>query len=584
MSLSHKHTLVIAIVIIFTIIIIIINLGKSTLLHAIAGRIPESKKLQLEGKRYINGQIVDGDALLPAAMVEQEVNFFPHMTVRETLDFRVELEMGRALSKSQRNAMVEDLMAQMRLTKVADTVVGDGKVRGISGGERKRLSVAVELIQSPSIIFLDEPTSGLDSTAATTLIQNLRSLADEGKTVVAVIHQPSQHVFSKFDDLLLIADGKLMYYGELDQARHYMARMGYIAPPDMGTAEHVLDCISREPIEDETVEEAEVRVHKLAAAAREMKIDLGVPSEAKLKRYNEVFHSRTGPKAGIIRQFVLLLKRSFREVLRGKTAIMVKTIQQITLGLIYGGIYKLGNDQASIQDRFGLLSLVAIGSSNMAIASTIRSFPKEKAIVAKEMASKMYRTLPYFVGKALSEIPLVGFFNSIFGTILYRLTGMSQMAGRFGRFLMLLATHGLASEATGLVIGAISPNSDVALALFPALLVLNIIFDGKNIAAESVPRLLRWIPKISLIRWGFEGMCLNEFEGLKFESSGRRRGPVAKTGAEALDRFGLGANSLSDVFHAQLTITLAGWALSYLGLTLTGQKFMKMELPQSVKQ
>lgn len=344
------------------------------MLHAIAGRIPESNKLHLEGRRYINDQIVDGQDILPGAMVEQEVNFFPHMTVRETLHFRVELEMGRALNRSQRELMVQDLMEQMRLTNVADTIVGNSKIRGISGGERKRLSVAVELIQSPSIIFLDEPTSGLDSTAATTLIQNLRDLADQGKTVVAVIHQPSQHVFSKFDDLLLVSDGKLMYFGELNKVRSYMANMGYTAPSDMGTAEHVLDCISRQPIEDETKEEAETRVHKLAEAAREMHISI-VPDQSveKQKRFTAVDHRRTGPKAGIVRQFALLLKRSFREVMRGKTAIFVKTIQQVSLGLIYGGIYKLGKDQASIQDRFGLLSLVAIGSANM--VSGIRTSP-----------------------------------------------------------------------------------------------------------------------------------------------------------------------------------------------------------------
>lgn len=222
----------------------------------------------------------------------------------------------------------------------------------------------------------DEPTSGLDSTAATTLIQNLRELADrKGKTIVAVIHQPSQHVFSKFDDLLLLADGKLMYFGALAEVRGYMARHGYTAPADMGTAEHVLDCISKEPIEDETNEEAVDRVQKLAAAAAtEMTVNLGLP--AKVEKYKEPNGlGRKGPKAGILRQFVLLLKRSFREVTRGKTAIFVKTVQQVTLGLIYGGIYKLGKDQASIQDRFGLLSLVAIGSSNMVRGRSLTSRP-----------------------------------------------------------------------------------------------------------------------------------------------------------------------------------------------------------------
>lgn len=139
--------------------------------------------------------------------------------------------------------------------------------------------------------------------------------------------------------------------------------------------------------------------------------------------------------------------------------------------------------------------------------------------------------------------------------------------------------HGLVSEGLGLVIGAISPNSDAALALFPAILVLNVIFDGKNISIENTPRFLRWIPKLGLIRWGYEGLCINEFEGLEFSTGGPRRGPVAKTGAEALSRYGLGDNSLADVFKAHTIVTVSCWILSYLGLTLTRQKFAAMKDP-----
>lgn len=134
---------------------------KSTVLHALAGRIKDSPKLKLYGKRYMNGATLAEDSLVPAAFVEQDVNFFPHMTVRETLSFRVELKLGSLLSKSARDDMVDELLNELGLTKAADTVVGNNKIRGISGGERKRLSIAVEMISSPSAIFLDEPTSGL---------------------------------------------------------------------------------------------------------------------------------------------------------------------------------------------------------------------------------------------------------------------------------------------------------------------------------------------------------------------------------------------------------------------------------------
>jgi hypothetical protein len=307
-------------------------------------------------------------------------------------------------------------------------------------------------------------------------VQTLRELADSGKTVIAVIHQPNQHVFAKFDDVLLVSEGKMMYFGPRSEVRRFMEAYGCSASPEVGTAEHMLDCITSLPIEDETEEHAKERVERLATKAKEIQIDLGEKGSATAVRR---FSPRTGhgPRANLLVQFNLLFKRSIREIARGKVAIILKLVQQISTGLIYGGIYNLGTNQASIQDRFGLLSLIAIGSVNLAVAQTIRSFPKEKAIVSNELASHMYRTFPYFVGKALSELPMVGFLNSIFGVVVYRLTGLNNGKGKLKNFLAVLTMHGVVAQAAGLVIGAISPNSDVALAIFPAVIVLNIIFD-----------------------------------------------------------------------------------------------------------
>jgi ABC-type multidrug transport system ATPase subunit len=114
--------------------------------------------LTLYGRRYVNGKKLAENSMIPSAFIEQEVDFFPHMTVKETLDFRVHLKLGSYLSQAARDDMVASLMKQVGLTNVAETIVGNTKVRGISGGERKRLSIAVEMISSPAVIFLDEPT------------------------------------------------------------------------------------------------------------------------------------------------------------------------------------------------------------------------------------------------------------------------------------------------------------------------------------------------------------------------------------------------------------------------------------------
>jgi ABC-type lipoprotein export system ATPase subunit len=211
-----------------------IGAGKSSVMHALAGKVKESSRIQLEGSRYINGHAITGASQIPAAFVKQEVSFFPYMTVRETLAFRVELKLGSLISKEAQVDRVDELIQQLKLEKAVDTIVGNAKVRGISGGERRRLAIACELISSPSVIFLDEPTSGLDSTAATSLVGALRNLADSGKTIVAVIHQPSQHVFSAFDDLLLVSEGRQMYFGETSKVRQYMNKNVMNAPAEMG--------------------------------------------------------------------------------------------------------------------------------------------------------------------------------------------------------------------------------------------------------------------------------------------------------------------------------------------------------------
>merc|ERR1712194_790690 len=204
-----------------------------------------------------------------------------------------------------------------------------------------------------------------------------------------------------------------------------------------------------------------------------------------------------------------------------------------------------------------------------------RSFPKEKAIVSMEMASGMYRTGPYLISKAISEIPFISMFNAIFGSIVYPLVRLQK--GKFCNFLGLTSLHSIASVSLGLLIGSVSSSSDTALALFPPIIILNIIFDGKNISDESTPALLKWVNKVGLIRLGFTGLALNEFDGLDFTSSGPFRGPVAKTGEEALARFGLDGGSLENVIGAQTKIIVGCWLLSFAGLSLTRQKFEVMK-------
>ena len=173
--------------------------------------------------------------------------------------------------------------------------------------------------------------------------------------------------------------------------------------------------------------------------------------------------------------------------------------------------------------------------------------------------------LPYFASKVVAEAPLNALLSAMGGVCLYPLVGLQRTRAKFLAFLGTLTLEGFASGALGLLLGAAAPSTDTALAMFPPLLVLMIIFNGFNIAEESTPRALRWIPKVSFIRWCSEGLAVNEFSGLKFDCDRGPRAPCTQTGEEALARLSFEHSSVRRAALAQSTI-IGGCYAATLGV------------------
>ena len=635
--------------------------GKSSVLNAVAGQMGKSKGLVLEGRLLLNGEECP-DGSLPSdavAYVKQDDLFYAQMTVRETLMFAARLRLPRSMPLATKRAKVIELMDQLGLTKAADTVVGDAKTRGISGGERKRLSIACELIGEPSVLFLDEPTSGLDSFQAERLIEVMGRLArDQQKTIVMVIHQPSQRVFESFDDLILVSEGKLLYSGPLKGVRSFFARAGMPVPRGVSAQEWCLQQISIDGESAETKAASVERITRLQQLQRPFSIsstplnlslaqdiNQGVQAvlwtpEAQASLENvpffvrKIVRTRTeeyargldtrnqntiritkeilfaakkkqddtddnskpvatttaltgrGGKKGypstLLEQYRLLFARSWREVSRAKLPTFIKVMQQVMTALIYGGIYSLDNSQVSIQERFGLISLVTIGAANLGVASTIRAFPKEKTIVTAERSKGLYGVAPYFLSKLVAEVPLAVGLSGLFGGLLYPMVGFQRSARKFLQFLGISTLQSFAATALGMLVGAAAPTSDAALALFPPLVVLMVIFNGFNISDKSTPRLLRWVPKVSLIRWGFEGLAINEFHGLTFQKGPINRGPSVLTGEEALGRLALDKSTVMGAVSAQGRLLAGCYAGTYAMLRSQRSAYAPMKRPGAI--
>ncbi|CAN0331964.1 unnamed protein product, partial [Hapterophycus canaliculatus] len=178
------------------------------------------------------------------AYVKQEDVFYSQLTVRETLLMAARLRLPQSMSLHEKTAMVDDLINKLGLSKVADTIVGDEKTRGISGGEKKRLSIACQLFGTPSIIFCDEPTTGLDSFQAERVMETLRQLAEDGHTVICSIHQPRSSIYAMFDDVLLLSEGRIMFQGPAGRVADFFRAKGHKMPANTNPGDFAVDVVS----------------------------------------------------------------------------------------------------------------------------------------------------------------------------------------------------------------------------------------------------------------------------------------------------------------------------------------------------
>lgn len=224
--------------------------GKTSLLDVLAGR-----SVYQEGQIFLNhAEITNAPSKVKAlkrkiAYIKQQDIFFDHLTVKDQLTYTAFLRLGDEFSKEEKQQEVNKVIQLLRLKKCQDT-----PIRLVSGGERKRVNIGTELLTNPSIIMLDEPTSGLDSTSAVALIQLLVSLAhDHGKTVVTSIHQPSSAVFHKFDRVLFLADGCVVYYGTPSDSLVYCDRLSLKCPEGYNAADHWMDLL----VEDSAIDNGE---------------------------------------------------------------------------------------------------------------------------------------------------------------------------------------------------------------------------------------------------------------------------------------------------------------------------------------
>ncbi|CAL9071527.1 unnamed protein product [Musa textilis] len=482
--------------------------GKTTLLTVLAGRVARTQRLT--GNVTYNGKPYSSSLRRKMGFVMQDDVLYPHLTVTETLVFTALLRLPKTLSHREKIEKAEAIIEELGLTACRDNIIGGPFVRGISGGERKRVSIGQEMLINPSLLFLDEPTSGLDSTIAGRIVSTLADLTKGGRTVVMTIHQPSSRLFYMFHKILLLSDGNPMYYGRGSEVMAYFANIGYSPAMPMNPADFLLDLANgisiNETTEDTTyTKEAllDAYNHHLRGKLAEELLGLSQQLE---QQQHETEKMTNQWCTTWWQQFTVLLQRGLKER-RHENFAGIK-VAQVIISAFIGGILWYGS-AGHIQDQAGLLFFIAGFWAYYASFQAIFIFPQERIMLSKERSSGMYRLSSYFIASTMVDLPMELILPTAFVTITYWLGGLKPVAINFLICLAVLLLSVLVAQSLGLAIGAFVTNLKSGSALLTVLMVIFQLASGFYV--QNIPPFISWVKYVSFNYYTFKLQIASQY-------------------------------------------------------------------------
>ncbi|CAF0780892.1 unnamed protein product [Adineta steineri] len=494
--------------------------GKSTLLNTLACRLDVNTIV--EGEMRLNGAPYDNAELkLIAGYVIQDDLLNGYLTVEETLMYTAKLRLPRDFTDKERKERVDDVMADLGLSHVNDVIVGTALKKGISGGERKRLCVGMQLLSRPQLLFLDEPTSGLDSVTALDLVKTFHALAhgksqEKAVTIVCSIHQPQAKIFNLFDSLILLKAGSIMYQGPLRQVLEVYRLAGFSCPQHTNPADHILDVITP-PHTDPILGTADISLERQAAIDEailshqppiEIDLDMGVN-----KRIGQM--QNIPPRPTWLTQVRVLLRRTFREQLRQKRILIASIVQTVITAILVGTVFlRIGDNQKSIVRRESAVFFCAVNQGIFGALMVIDSFPVERELTLRERASGTYFASAYFTAKIAAETLIQLPVPIVFSFIVYFLIGLQATAAKFFIFMLFMVLCSMAATSLALLVSAICKTTDMSVTVLPLALEISRLFGGFFLAPSRLPKYFAWLDALSYTKYAFVGAALNELSDL----------------------------------------------------------------------
>ncbi|ODQ51181.1 hypothetical protein SAICODRAFT_60202 [Saitoella complicata NRRL Y-17804] len=546
--------------------------GKTSFLDILAKK---NKRGQVSGDIFVNGrEVSESEFKSITGFVDQEDVLMPTLTVYETILYSALLRLPKDMSVEAKKYRVLETMNELGILGIKNSFIGTEGQRGISGGEKRRVSIACELVTSPSILFLDEPTSGLDAYNAYNVIECLSVLArDYKRTIVFTIHQPRSNIVALFDQLVLLAKGRVVYSGDASECQEYLAAIGHPCPTGYNIADYLVDLTmgttdeapnetSGEPSDDEpglvrrrtshedlesTQEWARLSQNTSATLSRKPKSNKSVrrarpvvDEQAHLDNLVEAYAASLAsdgirdqiqeaiaessdpqtpaPEAlvqhkrqNVWGQFVILSQRMFKNLYRNPMLMMTHYAIAITLALLCGYLFfGVSNELSGFQDRLGLFFFI-LALFGFSTLTSLNVFASERILFVRERANGYYHPAAYFLSKVIFDvIPLRIVPPVVMALIIYPMVGLVPEVQTFFKFLLVLVLFNLTAAAICLFIGVVCKETSVANLIGSLVMLFSLLFAGLLLNSDSMPKTLSWLQKVSIFHYAYEALLVNE--------------------------------------------------------------------------
>jgi len=519
--------------------------GKTTLLNAIFGRLGGTAQVDF-GEITFNGLTVDRPTIKRlVGYVTQDDIASPYLTVRETLRLIASLRFRHIETKEQIEQRVTEVLATLSLDHCADTVIG----HGLSGGERKRLAIAVELLSFPRFLVLDEPTSSLDSLEALQLVQCLKRLVEEhGICVICTIHQPQYKVFSIFERLILLADGRIIYDGPTSGVSAFCEKRGFPVKPGENPADVVMNVASVKHEEEQQLQR--------------------VPSLVKIHRSGDerIDEAHLRDLAPRHLQYLTLTKRSFIMSTRKRSEYLIAIFQTILNAFLIGTVFlNLSNQASKSQTRLSALFYCCVNQGTFGAISTLNVFSSERVLSLRDRSAGHYYAFPYYAAKVSCEFACRAPFSILFSCIVYWLLALEYEPGHFFFFTFVMWLTNMSAVSLAMMVSVWFRLQEISSLVLPLALELMRLFGTFFLAPVDASPGLSWLMKISYLSYGYGAVAHNDMDDRVFDCA-TTPCLYPATGAAKLKSLGLDELSMGENVAGLICFVVFCQVMTYIGV------------------